>query len=362
MDVRMKLFLINKGELNEISKPIFSTGDVYLLDDERTIYVWIGSKCSVDEKTTGAAQARSLDQERGGAAKIITVDQGQETPEFLQAVAKMGAMKIVEQNIAKTMLKDVVTGDWAQFAEHKNVLYRVSSEEFEDINTMKMVQVPYSKDSLDSEDCFIADLGNKVYVWQGNACNVKEKIKSGQWARKIDADRPGLQNEEIFEEGDDLEFIKALERGEDYKESDAVQLRAESELEPETTADKAADEIKTEIKSTITEAAKEKPTPEVKKEEPKPEAKEEPSSAPAPAAQIKSEISSSAAPGMPGQTDESIMTIEKSEGRRACPKCGNDNKSLIHESTDKTNIILDYPRMYGKKYRCGQCGCVWREK
>jgi hypothetical protein len=32
----MKLYLINKGELVEIKNPVFSTGDVYLLDDEKT--------------------------------------------------------------------------------------------------------------------------------------------------------------------------------------------------------------------------------------------------------------------------------------------------------------------------------------
>lgn len=339
-----KLFLINKGELNEIKNPVFSTGDVYLLDDQSSIYVWIGSKCSVDEKTVGAASARKLDQERGGAAKIITVDEGQETAEFLKAVASMGAMKVVNQNIAKTMLKDVVTGDWAQFAEHKNVLYRVSAEEFENINAMKMVQVPFSKDSLDSEDCFIADLGNKVYIWQGNACNVKEKVKAGQWARQIDADRAGVQNEEIFEEGDDAKFLSAIDKGEDYKESDAVQLRAESELEAETEADKAAAAIQPEFKSEVKEVITEE------------------SSTEAESSQIKSEISSSAAPGMPGQVDDSIMTVEKMEGRRKCPKCSNEDKGMIHESVDKSNIILDYPRMYGKKYRCGLCGCLWREK
>ncbi|MEJ2294617.1 MAG: hypothetical protein P8Y23_07575, partial [Candidatus Lokiarchaeota archaeon] len=145
----MKIFMVNQGQLQEINKPIFSTGDVYIVDDEKTIYVWIGSKCSVDEKTAGAAQARILDQQRGGAAKIITVDQNQETPEFLKLVNAMGAMKVVEKNVARTMLKDVVTGDYAQFSEHVNVLYRVSSEEFEGIDAMKMIQVPYNRESLD---------------------------------------------------------------------------------------------------------------------------------------------------------------------------------------------------------------------
>jgi hypothetical protein len=335
----MKLFLIDKGELKEISKPVFSSGDVYIVDAEKTIYVWIGSKCSVDEKTAGAAQARTLDQQRGGAAKIITVDQGFETKDFLSLIAPMGIMKIVEKNYAKTLLKDVTTGDWAGFNEWKNILYRVSSEEYEDINAMKMIQVPYSNNSLESEDCFVADLGNKVYIWQGKSCNVKERVKAGQWARSIDADRAGLQQETIFEEGSDEGFLNAIDRGEDYKESDAVQLKAESVLEGEDEDDRIAKEIQPEFKSEVKEV-----TPEDVR------------------AEISEIRSSGAAPGIPGKTDASIRTIEKLEGRRKCPECDTDDPHMIHESVDKSNIILDYPRVYGKKYLCGNCGCLWREK
>ena len=317
-------------------------GDVYVVDDDKTIYVWIGSKASVDEKTAGAAQARTLDQQRGGAAKIITVDENQEPSAFLKLINPMGAMKVVEKNIAKTLLKDVSTGDWAGFEEWKNILYRVSSEEFEGINAMKMIQVPFTKDTLASEDCFVADLGNKVYIWQGRTCNVKEKVKAGQWARNIDYERAGSQNEQIFEEGDDSEFLAALERGVDYKESDAVQLRAESVLEPETETDKAVSEIQPELKSEVREVT--------------------PAEIKADIAKIKASSASSAGPGIPGSKDDSILTIEKPEGRRRCPKCGIEDKFMIHETVDKSNIILDYPRVYGKKYKCGQCGVEWREK
>jgi len=335
----MKLFLIDQGNLVEINKNIFSAGDVYLIDDEKTIYVWIGSKCSVDEKTAGAAQARTLDQQRGGAAKIITVDQGQEPKEFLKTVNPLGAMKIVEKNYAKTLLKDVTTGDWAGFHEWKNVLYRISSEEFEDINAMKMIQVPFKKESLDPEDCFVADLGNKVYIWQGRSCTVTERVKAGQWARAIDAERAGLQQETIFEEGDDIEFMAAIERGVDYKESDAVQLKAESVLEGEDEDDRIAAAIQPEFKSEVRDMSPEEVQAEI--------------------SEVKA---SGAAPGIPGRTDSTILTVEKVEGRRKCPECGIDDPHMIHESIDKSNIVLDYPRVYGKKYLCGQCGCIWREK
>ncbi len=335
----MKLYLVDQGNLKEIKKLIFSSGDVYLLDDEKTIYVWIGNKCSVDEKTAGAAQARTLDQQRGGAAKIITVDQGQESREFMKAINPLGAMKIVEKNYAKTLLIDVTTGDFAGFTEWKNILYRVSSEEFEDINAMKMIQVPFKKESLDSEDCFVADLGTKVYIWQGKTSSVKERVKAGQWARAIDVDRAGLQQETIFEEGDDVEFMAALGRGVDYKESDAVQLKAESILEGEDEDDRIAKAIQPELKSEVRDVSPE----EVK-------------------ADISEVKASGAAPGIPGRTDSSILTVERIEGRRKCPECGTDNPIMIHESVDKSNIILDYPRIYGKKYLCGQCGIQWREK
>jgi len=63
-----------------------------------------------------------------------------------------------------------------------------------------------------------------------------------------------------------------------------------------------------------------------------------------------------------GEEPDDILTIEKSEGRRKCPSCAEENKVMIHETTDKKNIILDYPRVYGKKFKCGSCGTEWREK
>ena len=63
-----------------------------------------------------------------------------------------------------------------------------------------------------------------------------------------------------------------------------------------------------------------------------------------------------------GEYSENIMSVERAEGqRRKCPKCGNESINKIHESLDKTRIINDYPKMYGKKYKCGMCGQEWRE-
>ncbi len=65
------------------------------------------------------------------------------------------------------------------------------------------------------------------------------------------------------------------------------------------------------------------------------------------------------------QTDLSISsydgnTLLKKDTveRRKCPNCGNDG--LIHEVDDKSVILMDYPKIYGKKNCCSQCGFEWR--
>lgn len=57
-----------------------------------------------------------------------------------------------------------------------------------------------------------------------------------------------------------------------------------------------------------------------------------------------------------------ILIIPKTDGRRICPICGNDDNFFkIHESIDKTYIISHYPKVYGKSYHCDACSCTWRE-
>ena len=59
---------------------------------------------------------------------------------------------------------------------------------------------------------------------------------------------------------------------------------------------------------------------------------------------------------------DEILIIKKPEGRRKCPICENANKTMIHESEDKSKILLSYPKIYGRKFRCGLCKIEWREE
>ncbi|NVM05119.1 MAG: hypothetical protein HWN67_22550, partial [Candidatus Helarchaeota archaeon] len=199
----MTLYRIEGGELKKIDEAVFTSGDAYIVDFIDTIYVWIGKNASVDEKFTGAHVATMIDAVRSGTPKIITVDQGSEPLNFK---AKVGVIKIVEKDVAESILSHY------EKPVHEPILYRVSSEEYETINDIQYIQVPLSKDSLDSEDVFLLDdrTNDKCYVWVGKDATVREKVVAGRISRKFDVERVGVQYEIFVEEGDEPEDFKKI--------------------------------------------------------------------------------------------------------------------------------------------------------
>ncbi len=199
----VKIFLMRQGAAEEISEAVFSMGDTYVVDAGDRIWIWIGKHSTVDEHFAGAFIGDLLDKEREGEPDVETVWQGYEPQPFREAV---GPMRIVDKDLAKSILKKVPR------TEHDVVMYQISSEEYDNLNDIQFVQVPLSKDSLNSEDVFLIDTYDTVYIWQGKNCHVKEKVIGGRIARKFDAERVGVQEEVFVEEGEEPEYLKELLR------------------------------------------------------------------------------------------------------------------------------------------------------
>jgi hypothetical protein len=199
----MTVYRIEKGQPKKIDQAVFTSGDSYIVDFIDTIYVWIGKDATVDEKFTGAHVASMLDAVRSGTPKIITVDQGSEPLDFK---AKVGIIKVVDQDAAESLLSHY------EKPIEEPMMFRVSSEEYETINDIQYVQVPLSKDSLDSEDVFLIDDRNndKCYIWIGKDASVKEKVVAGRISRMFDAERAGAQYEIFVEEGSEPAELKQI--------------------------------------------------------------------------------------------------------------------------------------------------------
>ena len=95
-----KIFHIIKGNSVEIKSAIFADGDTYVVWDPQNqiIYIWIGSKSTIDEKFAAAELTQSKLIEEHRQIKIKTIDQGKEPREFLEIFG--GNIKFVKGDVA----------------------------------------------------------------------------------------------------------------------------------------------------------------------------------------------------------------------------------------------------------------------
>lgn len=192
------VYHVQKGRLVKIPEPgAFGRGDCYLIDAGLKIYLWIGPKSTADEKFLTAATAVMRDSERKGMADIDRIEGGHEPPQFK---ALFDNFRLTDQD-TEGILKKV------QLQTHEHKLWRVRHER----NETFFVEVPLEKSSLKSDDVFILDTWDTIWVWRGERASAREKFDGNILARRYDAERVGVQDVEIIEEGaEPKEFHKAF--------------------------------------------------------------------------------------------------------------------------------------------------------
>ena len=72
-----------RGGLTKISKIEFNEDEAYLVDDYKTIYLWLGKKIPKKQKEFCIKKAETLNTKRNNSAKIQKVNQNKEYGSFL---------------------------------------------------------------------------------------------------------------------------------------------------------------------------------------------------------------------------------------------------------------------------------------
>ncbi|XP_014814208.1 PREDICTED: macrophage-capping protein isoform X2 [Calidris pugnax] len=179
-----KLYQV-KGKKNiraserDLSWASFNTGDCFILDLGKTLFVWCGAKCNMLERSRAQELAAAIrDGERGGKARLEIVVDSEEPPEMLKV---LGPKPTLQEGSPE---EDVV-------ADQRNaraaILYKVSDA----TGHMDLSQVatssPFSQSLLCPDDCFVLDngAGGKVYVWKGRKANEQERQAALKVAEEV---------------------------------------------------------------------------------------------------------------------------------------------------------------------------------
>jgi hypothetical protein len=193
------VFHVQKGRLVRMKDPgAFGRGDCYLVDAGPKIYLWIGPKSTADEKFLTAASAVMKDTARKGHADIDRIEGGNE-PESFKSL--FDDFRLTDDDTAGILRK-------VQMETHEHKLWRVHREGDETF----FAEVSREKPSLKSDDVFILDAWDTFFVWRGEDASAREKFDATILARRYDAERVGVQEIELIEEGNEpSEFLKLLD-------------------------------------------------------------------------------------------------------------------------------------------------------
>lgn len=200
----------------------FFGGDSYVIKyryggNKYIIYMWQGNKSSIDEKAASAIHAVRLDNELNGKAIQIRLTQDHESKHFLHIfkgkfVSFLGGHASGFKNVK----------DYDSYVEGETRLFRVRGTTEDNVRASQ--QVARGK-SLESDDVFIVEHGDKVWIWIGKDSDQVEQDLAKGFVEHI---TPGANPVEVEEGNEPEEFWEALGGKEDYKDS------FENDLKPAT--------------------------------------------------------------------------------------------------------------------------------
>jgi len=161
------------------------------------IHFWLGDETTQDEAGTAAYKTVELDTLLGGEPVQHREVQGYESKLFLTYFTPG---PIIMHGGIESGFRHVKP------EEYRSRLLHIKGRKY-----VRVSEVPMKASSLNVGDCFILDLGLKIYQWNGSKAGVAEKSKATILSRALDDERGGKPQVIVLSEGDrDKEFWEHL--------------------------------------------------------------------------------------------------------------------------------------------------------
>ena len=144
-----------------------SVDDAYVLDAGLELYVYTGKEANRLEKAKALEFVSKTREARGGRPNVTFIDEEPENAAFWEALG--GFTTVTRSGVSDENYESTV--------KKSTTVLRVSGS---DDNNLQVANVTPSsgvltKDMLKTEDVFIIDVGNEVFVWVGKAASESER-------------------------------------------------------------------------------------------------------------------------------------------------------------------------------------------
>jgi len=155
-------------------------GDVFVLDNGLELVQWNGTESGVNEKRKGNEVLRNMQEERLGKPKGTVIDGDEDHPNFWKLLGGKGKIKSAAEG-----------GDDNKVAAFTKKLLRVSDASGK-LTMTEVASGSFSKTSLDSNDVFICDTEDIIFIWVGKKASKEERGQAFKVANEylVQSSRP----------------------------------------------------------------------------------------------------------------------------------------------------------------------------
>ena len=154
-------------------------GDVFILDLGMKLYFWPGLEANVNEKMKGMEVIFNIrNAERGAHPEIFYPREGDAKLDGEFWVQLGGKPSKINPAVPDEGIQEGSTNE----ADLRYNLFKVSNETGS-LQLTEVTERPLKKEHLDTNDTFILELPNKIYVWVGKKSNLEEKKNGMKYAK-----------------------------------------------------------------------------------------------------------------------------------------------------------------------------------
>jgi len=163
--------------LVDLSHKSLNSGDVFILDNDHTIFQWNGKTASRMEKGKALDLTTRLRDERMNRlkAEIVVIKEGSESPEFWEAIGGEGPISPAD--------KAGDDGEWEDLAAQQHHLYIVEPD-----YTLRLIDPgdqPFHRKHLHMDHSYIFDTKTQLFVWNGRNSPAEMKTEMLPRAKKF---------------------------------------------------------------------------------------------------------------------------------------------------------------------------------
>jgi len=145
-----------------------SSDDVFVLETPGGTYIWVGQDCCEEEESQAVRLAQVLSPGR----KHSNVKQGEEPAEFWAALG--GEVEV--KNL-----------DTLSRPARSPRLFHIDEKRWKGYRAFEIFD--FEKSDLETDDCYLLDMGEELYVWVGGEVGGSERENSAKMARQyLDSD------------------------------------------------------------------------------------------------------------------------------------------------------------------------------